>query len=806
VIIRIRTTLLITFLAIGLVPLGMFTWMTYERTLSSEFGEVRDRHLLLAQNISVALTRYEMDVRAAMRAISEGLRYHRVLSGNQSLLEALNILNVSIVDAATGNVISSINGIGQTPISRLKPATLEKIADYAVNQQFRFTPVHKETSGELVLFVVAKSENNIVVGRMRTDYIVKLGKQVSFGVNGHAAIVDQAGNVLSHPSDLWIAEAKNLSHISPVRRMMNGETGIEQFYSPAIKENMVVGLTSVSGPGWGVMVPQPVSELHAEVLERLTPLLGGFVLSVILALFLVKVSISWLARPLENLTIDLQQQSKEGAPQVVPPSRTHSSIYELQNIAGTYNDLIVTVQNNLREQADRIHKDTVTGIGNRAYFIRGCEKQINLRLPQGRRGVLIFFDLDGFKEINDVRGHGIGDAVLKKFASNLYPVTKAFMDHKFRGVPGSHPVIGRIGGDEFALLLPIPDAIDDVELICEELRQTFPKSVSINDVEIPCQTSAGGAVYPDHGTSVDKLIKRADVALYMAKVKGKNRFELYSKYNALGGKSEILSAFMHAIEHDELILEYQPKFCVKNQHIVGVEALLRWQHPVHGTIQPNLFLPAIQQTHVMSKLGEWVVERAIHDIIQLDKTGHQLNVAVNIGVEHFLTQAFVPKLIDQCKIQKFDTNRMQIEVTESLVDTSKEVFGNTIRALQNKGFSVAIDDFGTGFSNLTRLASVPVDVIKLDRSLIREAINDARVYVIMKSAIEMAHALGSSVIVEGVETFEQVAMTQKAGADALQGFYFSKSLSPENLAVWLNERNENAAHQQLKSLQSSLGV
>jgi len=801
---RIRTTLLVIFLAIGIVPLGGFTWLTYERTLSSEFDEVEDRHLLLAQSIAAALTRYEKDVRAAMRSISEDLMHSHVISANHNLLNTFNIQNVAIANAATGKILLSTNGGEEHPIGKFEPKILAKIKSYAVHQYFTFTPVYKDTSGKFVILVVAKFKNNIVVGRIGTEYFVNLAIGTSFGKNGYTSIVDQAGNVLSDAPSLKDEKPKNLAYLSAVRRLMEGETGIEQYYLPDTKVNMIAGLASVSGPGWGVMIPQPVSELHLETLDRLTPLLGGFILSVILALTLVRLSMSWLARPLENLTNDLQQQSKEGMPQIVPPSRTHSNIYELRNIAGTYNELVAMVQNNSREQAERIHKDTVTEIGNRAYFTRAGKKQIGLRLSQSKRGVLIFFDLDGFKEINDVRGHVIGDAVLKEFAQNLYPVTKSFMDQNFRGVTGSHPVIGRIGGDEFAILLPLPDVSDDVEPICEELRQSFPKSVNINGVEIPCQTSAGGAIYPDHGASIEKLIKRADVALYMAKAQGKDCFELYSRFNNLGGKSEILSAFMHAIENDELILEYQPKYCIDSQHIPSVEALLRWQHPSHGIIQPNLFLPAIQQTHVMNKLGEWVVERAIADMTWLDKAGHNLKVAVNISVEHFLTQSFVPKLIDQCKINKFDPNRIQIEVTESLMDTSKELYKDTIIALQNKGFSVAIDDYGTGFSNLTRLASVPVDVIKLDRSLIREAINDERVYVIMKSAIDMAHALESSVVVEGVETFEQVVMAQKAGANALQGFYFSRSQSPENLANWLDKRSENTSHKQIRNLQNAL--
>lgn len=264
--------------------------------------------------------------------------------------------------------------------------------------------------------------------------------------------------------------------------------------------------------------------------------------------------------------------------------------------------------------------------------------------------MLIFIDLDGFKEINDIRGHGAGDAVLKVFAQNLYPGTKQFMDQEFRGVAGAHPIIGRIGGDEFAILLPIPDHASnnkDVADLCERLRQSLPKSVIVDGVDIPCEISAGGAVYPNQGESIEDFIRRADLALYITKAAGKDRFKLYSKANALGGKSEILSAVMHAIEENEMVLEYQPKYCLNNQKITGVEALVRWNHPSHGKIAPNLFLPAIKQTQVMAKLGEWVVGRAMQDIADLDRLGHRLSVAVNIGAEHFSAPGFVPNLVGQ---------------------------------------------------------------------------------------------------------------------------------------------------------------
>ncbi|MEM7288988.1 MAG: EAL domain-containing protein, partial [Pseudomonadota bacterium] len=738
---NIRTGLLVAFIAVGLLPLAGLTWLTYERTLAREFNEVKDRHLLLAENLSSALSRYERDLRTTVKTISSTLGRTGKVENSQELLNTLGIQSVSIVDPKTGDILhSSAN-------SKFSNELLAMIKGYATTSNFEFTPVFKLSQGINALFLVAKSGENIAVAQISTKYFQELGKEISFGEKGHAAIVDQHGNVLSHPLDHWVKAAKNISAVSAVKRMMNGETGVERFYSPALEGDMIAGLTVVPGPGWGVMIPQPISELEAKAFANLMPLLAGFLIAILLTIISIRVSMRWLARPLENFNSDLQEQLQSGVPKAVAPCRAHSNIVELQEIVGAYNELARTVDNHASELAKRVYEDTVTGIGNRAYFTNGSKEQIRFRTSQEKRGVLIFLDLDGFKEINDVRGHSVGDAVLKAFAQSLYPAAKRFMDQKFRGITGTHPIIGRFGGDEFAILLPIPCDTENVAEICEELRDAVSKPVRIDGIDIPCNVSAGGAIYPDHGESVDELVRRADVALYRAKSKGKGGFVLYNRRNALGGKSEILAAVTNAIENDELILEYQPKFCLKNQDVTGVEALLRWQHPVHGRLTPDLFLNAIQKTNVMRKLGDWVAARAISEAIELENAGYPLKVAINIGTEHFSETDFVPSLIEKCEARDFPADRIQIEITEDVMDTSRTHFKETVENLQQNGFTVAIDDFGRGFSNLTRLANIPVDVIKLDRSLIDEASSNERVQVLLNSSVEMAHALGSAVIV-----------------------------------------------------------
>lgn len=800
---RIRTSLITALVVVGLVPLTGFTWFTYKRTVSQEFLDVQDRHLLLAKNLSSALSRYERDVRAAVRAIGSSLDKEGTRNTTQELLRGLHIHSLALVDRVSGEAITFASANGNDTTEMYDEAVLERARAMKPGERFQFTPVQRTRHKSNVMHVVGAIGSNMIIACVSTDYFVQLGEQIAFGEKGHAAIVDQEGNILSHPNKTWTKEAKNISQVSAVQRMMKGETGVEQFYSPALDSNMIAGLTSVSGPGWGVMIPQPVSELHTRALANLMPMLIGLFFAVVLAIVLMQLSVRWLARPLENLTREFDKQLSNGMPSPVPPSKAHTNIFELQHIVDAYNDLASTVQKNASEMSERALLDTVTGIGNRAYFTQKSRQQIGQRVALSRKGILILTDLDGFKDINDTRGHNAGDQVLRSFAQNLYSSTKRFMDREFRGVPGAHPIIGRIGGDEFAILLPVPTDREDMAEIGEKLTRELPKSVHVEGIDIPCNTSAGGAIYPDHGTEVDDLIRRADVALYTSKANGKNRFTLYTKTHVLGGKSEILSAATIAIENDEFTLEYQPKYCLNKSRVTGVEALLRWDHPDIGRIMPNLFLPAIQQTSVMIQLGEWVIRRAISDMQRLDGMGHKLNVAINIGVEHFSHPDFVAKLTKACEDANFPPSRLQIEVTEDVMDRSQSAFKETVDTLNKLGFLIAIDDFGKGFSNLSRIAAIPADHIKLDRSLVSEAATQPRVRAVMQSAIDMAHALGSRVIVEGVETLREVTMAQRAGADALQGFYFSKSLPVVELDVWLKEQKSSPQHRQLKRLKQS---
>lgn len=791
---------------VGLVPLAGFSWFTYERMVEREYADVKDRHLLLARNLSSALSKYERDVRVTVRTVAQSLLEGDASKGTLGLLNSLSIDAVEVLDSRTGESVNRVQADRRYQTVAYRANVVAQARSIVRDGAMQFTPVSRSYDTYNTMYVVGRVSDHLVIARLNTKQFVMLGRQIAFGKRGHAAIVDHKGNTLSHPNQKWVHTAFNLAGISPVRRMMAGGTGVEQFYSPALKGDVIAGLTHVAGPGWGVMVPQPVDELHYRALANLTPLIGGLFAALGLALLLIQLSTRWLARPLENLSLEFTKQSADGMPQPVPPNKSTTRIHELSHIVNAYNELASTIQKNASQMAEKAMQDPVTGIGNRAYFSARGTAQIAQRVALSRQGMLILLDLDGFKEINDTRGHGVGDKVLWGYSQRLYSIVKQFMDHEFRGVPGAHPIIARLGGDEFAILLPVPSGREDYDAIGEKLLARFPRTVNLDGIEIAFGTSAGGAVYPHHGTNLETLMRRADVALYASKANGKQRYTTYKQSHALGSKSEIMAAVVNAIERDELVLEYQPKFCLRKNQVTGVEALLRWDHPTIGRVAPNLFLPAVQQSQVMVQLGEWVTRRAIKDIQAMDGLGHKLTVAINIGVEHFSQAGFVETIAQACRESDFNPRRLQVEVTEDVMDASRSVFRETAERLQKLGISIAIDDFGKGFSNLCRLAAIEADVVKLDRSLISEAATNPRVKAVMDGATTMAHALGSRVVAEGVETLEEVRLAKLAGADALQGFYFSKALPLEQLGDWLDKQSKSPQHKQMADLTKRLGA
>ena len=340
---RIRSILIVAFLCATMIPSTLSGWRAYQMGIENEFAEVSDRHLLLARNLGNALERYYIDLVATTESISSSMVKSDNSLSFDEIFVGLNIEQILLVQRKSGNIVSKIEKIPSDMVV-LPPSLLQKLTSTASAEKTQFSEVMASPNGNNVLYAFRNFGDNLAVSRISTKFFVELGKSISFGQKGHAAIVDHAGNVLAHPLPSWIASRKNIVKVSAVKRMLNGETGIEQFYSPALKGDMIAGLTAVPGAGWGVMIPQPVSELYAKVYENnksaMLAIGVGFLVSIALVLLLLNL----FAKPLEQVIAALRKNSEANQVQKISFRSSLLQVAELNAFQDSYNSMVSTVE------------------------------------------------------------------------------------------------------------------------------------------------------------------------------------------------------------------------------------------------------------------------------------------------------------------------------------------------------------------------------------------------------------------------------------------------------------------------------
>ncbi|MEP0234393.1 bifunctional diguanylate cyclase/phosphodiesterase [Roseibium sp.] len=407
---------------------------------------------------------------------------------------------------------------------------------------------------------------------------------------------------------------------------------------------------------------------------------------------------------------------------------------------------------------------------------------------------MVLIDLDNFKEVNDLHGHDAGDQLLRACANQILGTTRNHLASGSEPAPNSlaSPIVARIGGDEFIIMIQGLVEKDEIQAFLDALRTELAAPAPELPFTLNKSASIGCSRFPQDGQDVEELIKRADIAMYHAKNSGKNRSELYAPEIGARSTAEIRRDVLNAVETDGFFLEYQPKICANRRKVRGVEALVRWNHPEYGRFMPDFWLPAIANSPAISALGEWVLKRAMKDQMALAKAGHDIFMSVNIGPGHFVTPGFVQS-VDAIRDELgFDAARLEIEVTEDALFVSEDQAVEAFNSLNKSGYKVSIDDFGKGYSNIARLARLPVDFLKIDRSIIVGAFEDDRIRAILESTFDMARKLDCKTVAEGVETLQHAEFATRLGANCLQGYYFAKSMPLDDLKDWLRNQSCNS--------------
>jgi len=422
--------------------------------------------------------------------------------------------------------------------------------------------------------------------------------------------------------------------------------------------------------------------------------------------------------------------------------------------------------------------DNLTGLPNRRLLMNFINQTITLVGRRALYAAVLFIDLDRFKLINDTLGHSAGDELLKEVAERLKKCVRL------------SDIVGRLGGDEFIALLPDIEQFEDVIIICKRIYSIFEIPVKLGDHEVSVMTSIGISIYPTDGDDGDTLLRKADVAMYRAKSDGKSCYRFYSESMSHQGSDRLRleNRLRRAVDRGEMYINYQPQVDINTGKICGAEALLRWHDGEHGMISPKEFIPVAEESGLIIPIGEWILRTACtHAKSWQDKGLNCVKLSVNISLRQFIQKDFAHMVGRILKETGLDANYLELELTESVVMDNAEAVVKILGELKETGVRLAIDDFGTGYSSLIYLKLMPIDIIKIDQSFVRDMavnVNDAA---ICDAIIRLAKSLNLEVIAEGVETMEQLELLKRLDCCNIQGYVVSKPLKAEDFEVFLGK-------------------
>lgn len=446
---------------------------------------------------------------------------------------------------------------------------------------------------------------------------------------------------------------------------------------------------------------------------------------------------------------------------------------EIQELASSFNDMTARLER-LYENLDRMAStDSLTQLPNRGLMQDQLEQAAAEARVEGKVFALFMMDLDRFKEINDTLGHHIGDLLLQQVAIRL------------RSKLRESDIIARMGGDEFAVLMPnvTPKQAD---MAARMLLQSLCVPFAIETHQLNVHTSIGISLYPDHGVDAQTLIQRADVAMYAAKQANCGHIfydaQMDRHHPAL---LTLMGELRQAVEQEQFLLYYQPKIGLKTNRVVGFEALVRWRHPSGKLILPDTFIPIMEQTGLIRSLTGWVTNEALGMVSDLRERGFQLPIAVNISTRDLLNSGLQEDLAEQLAVHQASAHWLELEITESTVMADVGGAMELLTQLAGMGFRLIIDDFGTGYSSLAYLKRLPVHTVKIDKSFVMGMAKDENDAAIVYTSIDLAHNLGLQVVAEGVDQEATLSRLRARGCDAAQGIYLSRPLPREDVIEWL---------------------
>lgn len=443
---------------------------------------------------------------------------------------------------------------------------------------------------------------------------------------------------------------------------------------------------------------------------------------------------------------------------------------EVGTLVRAFSRMADSIERHDRDMRRMAYTDSLTGLANRLAFRETLDHRLMQLRGVGRQLALLFADIDDFKRVNDTLGHDVGDEVLIQFANRIREAVERAGGHASE--------LARFGGDEFVILLHSEGDHGDIRGSAAHLAETLVAELSrpivVQDRQVFLGTSIGVTLFPEDASGATMLMKNGDIAMYQAKVAGKNCYRFYSRAmdQAVTRRVRIEQDLRGAWERGELTLAYQPIYRVSDKALLGAEALLRWQHPVHGQVAPSVFIDVAEQSGLIESIGPAVVRAACKDAMRWRREGAgDMFVSVNVSARQLRSGDFHDQVTAALAESGLPPRLMHIELTETAVLGDEEQARQILSSLRDLGIKVWLDDFGTGFSGLSHLRRVPVDGVKIDRSFIADVLRDPDDLALTTAIIAMAHSLGMTVVAEGVEKEGQCDLLRSRGCDLAQGYW-----------------------------------
>ncbi|MEO5377190.1 MAG: EAL domain-containing protein [Magnetococcus sp. DMHC-6] len=461
-----------------------------------------------------------------------------------------------------------------------------------------------------------------------------------------------------------------------------------------------------------------------------------------------------------------RRKNGEIFPKLLSISAIKDTAGQVQNFVGIFMD--ISQQKAIEQKLQNLaYYDPLTNLANRALFQERLNHEIAVAHRQLKELALFFIDLDRFKQVNDTLGHAAGDELLQTVARRIV------------GKVRESDTVARLGGDEFTVVLTNVGQVSQISSIAQAILHAVSSPMIIKEQEIRVGASIGVAIYPTDGTDFDTLTKHADMAMYLAKERGRNNYQFFSSelQERIFERIRLENELIQAIDKSEFILYYQPKYHLATSRITGMESLVRWLKPNQGMISPAKFIPVAEETGLILPMGDWILESSCHQTMRWNRENEcALQVSVNLSARQFQQPDLLQKVQKILEHTGLPPTLLELEITESMLMGNVEEAITIMKCLKDMGLTLAMDDFGTGFSSLSYLKRFPVDTLKIDQSFIRELNIDSNDAAIVRTIIELAHSLRLKVVAEGVETVQQMEILRQFGCDEGQGYLLSKPL------------------------------